>query len=318
MNDRSKVVVKVPHRITGFFEIVDSKNGIKINNPEKIGSRGAGFTLNAIGKTTIISEKLKKDKDEGNNFRIFINNTEVNEEAETTNYIFNYLKNFIPKNQKVEIFHNFDLPVGCGYGASGSGALGTVYGLNKLFDLKLSDFECGRIAHVSEVINKTGLGTVCGQLSAGFGIVARPGYPCKYHYIDFPRDIRVVCTSFGAISTKEFLTNKSLHSIVNEPGKKALEKLKSNPNIKYFAQLSREFVEETKILEILHLTKIRDFINELNKQGIIGASLNQLGKSIFAICKEKSLEKVKSIFKSYQVDEKIYNLKIDEKGLRIF
>jgi len=30
-----KVIVKVPHRISGFFEIVDKINGVKIKDPEK-------------------------------------------------------------------------------------------------------------------------------------------------------------------------------------------------------------------------------------------------------------------------------------------
>ncbi|TXT63563.1 MAG: Pantoate kinase [Promethearchaeota archaeon] len=317
MSERKKIIIKVPHRITGFFEILDTKNGIKLENPEKIGSRGAGFTLSAMGTTKIISERIGKKNRDPSSCEIYINGSQVNKEAETTYYIFDYLKSFLPKPYFIKIVHNFDLPVGCGYGASGSGALGTIYGLNHLFGLKLSDFECGRIAHIAEVINKTGLGTVCGQLSAGLGIVAAPGYPCKYEYIKFPKNIHVICTSFGEISTKEFLSNQSLHAIVNEPGREALRKLKIDPDIKNFMRLSWNFVKETKILEILHLFKIRDLLEDLNKKQIIGASLNQLGKSIFAICKKKRVDEIKEILESYQTVNKIYCLKIEEKGLRI-
>ena len=54
---KNKVIVTVPHRISGFFEIVDEINGSKIINPEKIGSRGAGFNLNSFGRTKVIFEK---------------------------------------------------------------------------------------------------------------------------------------------------------------------------------------------------------------------------------------------------------------------
>jgi len=39
---KKKIVVEVPHRISGFFEIVDHINGIKIEEAKKIESRGAG------------------------------------------------------------------------------------------------------------------------------------------------------------------------------------------------------------------------------------------------------------------------------------
>ena len=55
-----KVLVEVPHRISGFFEIVDEINGVKLTEPERIGSRGAGFCLSAVGKTEINIEKNKK------------------------------------------------------------------------------------------------------------------------------------------------------------------------------------------------------------------------------------------------------------------
>ena len=55
-----KVIVEVPHRISGFFEIVDKINGVKIDDPEKIGSRGAGFCLSAKGKTEISVEIIEQ------------------------------------------------------------------------------------------------------------------------------------------------------------------------------------------------------------------------------------------------------------------
>jgi len=40
VSNTKKIFVEVPHRISGFFEIVDKENGIPIKNPERIGSRG--------------------------------------------------------------------------------------------------------------------------------------------------------------------------------------------------------------------------------------------------------------------------------------
>ncbi|TFF98996.1 MAG: hypothetical protein EU540_07445, partial [Promethearchaeota archaeon] len=157
-----KVIVEVPHRISGFFEIVDEINGIKIENPEKIGSRGAGFCLSAVSKTEIKIKKLEKREDF--EVEIYINGKRLDQQAETTFFIITYIKKYLKNPIKVKINHTFDLPVGCGYGASGSGALGTIFGLNYLLELNLSYRERGKIAHIAEVVNKTGLGTVCGLL----------------------------------------------------------------------------------------------------------------------------------------------------------
>jgi pantoate kinase len=149
-----KVIVRVPHRISGFFEIVDEINGKKIKNPEKIGSRGAGFNLNCFGTTEIQLEKADELRE--SRYKIYINEIELNEKAETSSYILKHYLQDLSSSYYIKIFHNFDLPVGCGFGASGSGALGCIYGLNDLLNLNLSHFEKGRIAHISEVINRRG------------------------------------------------------------------------------------------------------------------------------------------------------------------
>jgi pantoate kinase len=313
--EHEEISVKVPHRLTGFFEIVDTERGERISNPERIGSRGAGISLSGMGKTTIKAKESHQIKQTRCN--IYINGKKLNEEAETSYYIFNHFKDLIEKPNQIEIFHKFDLPVGCGYGASGSGALGVSYGLNELFDLGLSPLECGRIAHISEVINKTGLGTICGLLCSGLCVLTEPGYPCTYKRISVPNDIRVICTSFGEISTKSILSDKEFQLKIKKAGKLVLKKFLSNPNIATFMALSHEFIEKTELLEILGLEETKSLIVDLNKEEIIGASMNQLGRSVFAVCREQQVEKVLDVFKSHQSEDKIFNLKVYEQGIEI-
>ncbi|MGQ4874706.1 MAG: pantoate kinase [Promethearchaeia archaeon] len=304
------IKVLVPHRISGFFEIVDEKNGVRIKELEKIGSRGAGFNLNGFGTTEILVDELNNSEDF--QCKILINDKEVNENAETTMYIVEYLKKIIKKPYYLTIKHNFDLPVGCGFGASGSGALGTVFGMNYALNLQLSREECGRIAHIAEVINRTGLGTVCGQLSGGLCILKEPGYPCVYESIKISKDIKVICGCFGPIHTKSILKNPELRLKIMKSGRRALLKLMDSPNIKTFVKASIEFVKETNLLKILNLNKTENLMNDLNKLNIIGASMNQLGRSIFAICKTSEINRVLEVFDCYQPEIEVYKLKIFE------
>ncbi|MFX0039052.1 MAG: pantoate kinase [Promethearchaeota archaeon] len=305
-----KVIIEVPHRISGFFEIVDKVNGVKIRDPERIGSRGAGFCLSAKGKTEIIGEILNSNDDF--KVKIYINGKRMNHKAETTSFIVDYIKKKIKTPYNIRINHFFDLPVGCGYGASGAGALGTIFGLDRLLNLGLSDNEKGRIAHIAEVVNHTGLGTVCGQLNGGMGILKEPGYPCLYERIITPANIKVISGSFGMIHTKSVLTDPILSLKIKEAGRKALTKLIKNPNLKAFMNISLDFVKSTEILEILELPKIKELIDDLNRLDIIGASMNQLGRSVYAICREKGEKEVLDVMESYKPEIKIFDFSIHQ------
>ncbi len=309
-NKFKKIIVEVPHRISGFFEIVDQINGVKIKDPVRIGSRGAGFCVNAIGKTEIKAQVIGNNND--NEIEIYINDEKVNQKAETTYFIIDYLKNYIKKSHKIRINHSFELPVGCGYGASGSGALGTIFGLDYLFNLKLTYLEKGKIAHIAEVVKRTGLGTVCGQLNGGMGILIEPGFPCVYERIQVPQNLKIICGSFGVIHTKSILTNPILNIKIKEAGNEALKRLKIDPNIKTFIETSIEFVKQTEILDILDLSKIKELIENLNKLNIIGASMNQLGRSVYAICRKEGEKEVLSLLESYKPEINIFITSIHE------
>ncbi|MFW9950288.1 MAG: hypothetical protein ACFFKA_09230, partial [Candidatus Thorarchaeota archaeon] len=287
------------------------ENGHSIKDPENIGSRGAGFNVTGIGETIISYKKLEKGEE--SSCMIYINKEKLDKKAETTYYIYEYVKKLIdyPINLKIE--HFFDLPVGCGYGASGSGALGTIFGLNKLLNLNLSNSESGRIAHIAEVVNRTGLGTVCGQLGGGLCVLKEPGYPCTFERLKSPKDLLVICGSFGTIQTKSILSDEILSSNIKQAGKIALNNLLLAPNYKNFVQVSFQFVKNTSIMEILHLEKVKDLLNDLHKLDIIGASMNQLGRSIYAFCKKGREKEVFEVFNAYKPFIKTFELKINYK-----
>jgi len=306
----NKIIVEVPHRISGFFEIVDKENGIPIKNPEKIGSRGAGFNVSGVGKTAISCKKLEKEEE--SQFAIYINEEKLDHKAETTYFIYDYVRKLIDYPINVKIEHFFDLPVGCGYGASGSGALGTIFGLNKLLNLNLTNLESGRIAHIAEVVNKTGLGTVCGQLGRGLCVLKEPGYPCNHERLKSPNDLLVICGSFGKIQTKSILSDENLSSNIKQAGKLALNRLLSEPNYKNFVKVSFQFVKNTKIINILNLEKVSEILNDLWKLDIIGASMNQLGRSVYVFCKKGKEKDVFETYNTYKPDIKTFTLTIKD------
>jgi len=175
-------------------------------------------------------------------------------------------------------------------------------------NLNLTNLESGKIAHIAEIVNKTGLGTVCGQLGRGLCVLKEPGYPCNHERLKSPNDLLVISGSFGAIQTKSILSDENLSSSIKKAGKIALNKLLLEPNYKNFIKASYEFVDNTQIMNALNLERVSNLINDLMKLGIIGASMNQLGQSVYAFCKKEKEDEVFEIYNTNKPDIKIFKI----------
>ncbi len=297
----NKVEVWVPHRISGFFQMMDPKKKITQNNLTKIGSRGGGPALTAFGRTKITI--LNRDEENGKIpkiiFKVLINGKENTSKAKTSCSVVNHMAHLLPKNFNLLIEHNFDLPLGAGFGSSGAGALGISYGLNTLFQLDLTPLEAAKFAHIAEVENNTGLGTVGGQFVGGLSIMTEPGYPFRYKKIEIPDDIEIVLGSWGTINTKSILTNPDYKQLIHQVGKEAMKKMNVQFSLENYMKVCKFFIEKTDLLERLDLPVLKNLINSLEKLQIIGASMTQLGKSVFCVCEKHISPQVVEIFNQF-------------------
>ena len=75
--------------------------------------------------------------------------------------------------------------------------------------------------------------------------------------------------------------------------------------------MSFQFVENTQIMNALNLERVSDLINDLWKLDIIGASMNQLGRSVYAFCKKGEEKEVFEIYNTYKPEVKTFNLTIN-------
>ena len=86
-----QVEVWVPHRISGFFQMMDPTLSREPLDPINIGSRGGGPALNAYGKTHI--SLLSSDSDSSSNpYKIFINDIEKTNAAHTSRTVIDLMK----------------------------------------------------------------------------------------------------------------------------------------------------------------------------------------------------------------------------------
>jgi len=142
-------------------------------------------------------------------------------------------------------------------------------------------------------------------------VLKEPGYPCNYERLKSPNDLLIICGSFGTIKTKSILSDESLSSKIKQAGKLALKELLLELNYRNFVKVSTQFVKATQIMNVLNLEKVKELLNDLWKLDIIGASMNQLGRSVYAFCKKGKEKEVYETYNTYKPDIKTFKLTIN-------
>ena len=126
-----------------------------------------------------------------------------------------------------------------------------------------------------------------------------------------------LCGTFGMIHTRSILIDPILSLKIKEAGRIALKRLVKTPNIKTFMEASISFVKDTNMLNILELSKVEELMCSLNQLDIIGACMNQLGRSVYAICRNEQEKDISDIFESFKPDIQIYHTAINRQGPQI-
>jgi pantoate kinase len=249
-----------PGHITGFFQIHENEN------PHRKGSTGCGIVLNG-GVTTEVKVGGSVEKTE-----IFLNGKEV--EGRTTRTVAEMIT-----DMPVRINSWAEIPIGCGFGASGAGAIGTAYALNRALSLNRTAKSLTEYAHVAEVVNCSGLGDIAGQSNGGVVIRLQPGGP-EFGFVDsIPApEARAYCIVLGEISTNSVLEDRAAVEKINTAGRAAMSELLKKPTLENFMYQAKEFASETGLMS----SRAKDIIEAANASGGL-ASQAMLGDTVFAI-----------------------------------
>jgi pantoate kinase len=259
-----------PSHITGFFAICDHED------PLYKGSIGSGIVLEAGCLTAVsLSNNLQGKA------RITINGVE--EEASTTRYVVEHLAG----TAAVSVSTNFEVPIGCGFGASGAGALSTALALNELLLRNMTVNEVAQLAHRAEVENSTGLGDVMAETHGGVVIRSKPGPPGIGMTDRIPhRNEKISYLVFGPKLTKGVLAEggEDLKRQINEAGKSALNALMRKPTLETFMRASREFSLRSGLVS----DRCKDAIEAVDAEGKV-ASVAMIGEAVFVIGESEAL-----------------------------
>jgi pantoate kinase len=246
-----------PAHISGIF-IIDLRK-----DAARSGSMGCGICLENGAITTV----RQADK-------TIIKINGMVSEATTTRSVIESLT-----SEPVLVDTALDIPIGCGFGASGAGALSAALALNEVLSMNLTLKDLAGAAHCAEVTNRTGLGDVTGMTFGGIVVRKKAGAPFTGTIDKIPcRDTKISWISFSEISTKSVLSDDLKKKIINKAGKAKLKELLKKPTLENLFSQSRGFTTEIGLMS----PKVKDAIEAVEAVGGL-ASQAMLGDTVFAM-----------------------------------
>jgi len=282
-----------PAGISSFFEIRDKRSdGRPFKDLAYAGARGGGLV---ISRGVLTRVRLKR----ANRSHVLVRiNGRVAHEARTTASAISRLLEISGEKYEVTVEHRVHVPIGAGYGASAAGTLSAAFAFSDGADLGMSVHELGRVVHVAEIVNGTGLGTVGPLLTGGFVITRKSGGPgvAVIDRLPVSPKLKVVSACMGPISTRTVLRSKHLRKRVNELGRLAFRSIISDPRPRNFMKASKSFAYALGLMAP-QTAKLIEFMENV---GAIGATQNMLGQAVHAIADEDVARQIlRSVKKRY-------------------
>jgi pantoate kinase len=292
-----------PGHLTGFFQICDQPD-----DPLQKGSRGAGFSIDRGVRTVVQVEPSDRDA-----ITVIMDGAVTGEAVVTENVVIRMLSK-LDEAQRVEVTHEIQTPMGAGFGSSGGGAITVALTLNEALGLGLSYVEAARIAHLTEIECKTGLGTVFAATKGGFGVLYKPGAPGIGEAVKYDRsdELAAVYVAFGPISTSEALSDPSIRRRINDLGGRFVDEIKGDLNPSRFMELSRRFTDYVGIAT----PKMRTVMDGADEAGVPSA-MAMFGEAIFSLVSKEEAPTVVEVFREAAPDNEVCLANVEECGARL-
>ena len=183
------------------------------------------------------------------------------------------------------------VPVGYGFGASAAAAISAVYASASAAGLRLPKRELAYYAHIADIIEKTGLGTVSVTYDGtGAGAITRAGAPgvSKFLNVKVPDGTRIVTASLAPFTKSEALSRPGTVKRINELGDRALKTLEASPDLETLATEGERFSERLGLMT----PEVRDLAKLAKASGAAHVSQNMIGYAVHALTTEVKAERV--------------------------
>ena len=233
-------------------------------------------------------------------------------EATVAKRIVNRLLSFIPGTYHIIVKQRIEVPVGGGLGTSGASALAVGLALSKALKLRKTYLEIAREAHITDILEGKGLGTVSGLVVGGAVIVKKAGAP-GFDEVDkliIDPSLKLVIAYYAPIVKETILRNKRIEEI-DKIGFKTLQKILEDPSIENFLKLCKDFAFSTGLVT----RKVKQGLEKIEKiEGVVGASQAMIGDTLYAVVEE---DRVEDVIEALASEAKVFSTDISWTPARI-
>ena len=286
-----------PGHVTGFFSIHSH------DDPLRHGSTGAGFSLSQGMVTTL--ETADDDQ-------VLLNGAAL-DGAPVSRSVLRLFRDRTGLSRPWLVLHKTDLPVGCGFGTSGVGALSLALALNAAEGSPLGRLEAASLAHRAEIEAGTGLGTVLGETFGGFEVRTEAGAPGTGRVVNlpFPQGLQAVCLVFGPLATPAMLGDNAVSRAISREGESLRQCLLDDPGIPQFLNLSFWFGRKAGLVN----PRLEALQNRLTAEGVTAPML-MFGDGLFTLVESPKLNWTLDLFRRLAPTARVFGSGLDGQGGR--
>jgi len=298
-----------PAGISSLFEICKTnKSGELLSDPLKIGARGGGFAiLRGVRSSVFVRKSIRR--------RITVKINGMGAEAVTTRWALEHLMAREGLSLDVRVDLRIDVPIGAGYGTSAAGTAASLLAFADAMNLPITMNEIGRMTHVAEIVNNTGLGTASAMLVGGFDLVTEPGAPGEgvVDRLMFPRNCSIICVFLAATPTKDVLTQHDIDSRVNPAGRKAMKAIRQEPRLATFLNEARQF----SLKAGFQTPEISRIMNLMMTDGAKGVAQNMVGRAVHGVAHLELAPKIAKRLRQEYTSARVFVTNLDDRGVRL-
>lgn len=289
---------------------IDLKSRAKVNlSIDVLGKREDGYHLvEMIMQTIDLYDKLKITEIEENSILIKSNSLDIPSNEDNIMYkAVNLLKNQFNIEKGIEISIEKNIPVAAGMAGGSSNAAAVLVGLNKLWNLGLSENE------LKDIGLKLGA-DVPFCITGGSALAEGIGEELT-NIKGLPEDLNIlVCKPNIFVSTKEVYQSLNMDKVKRRPQNKELIDALQKEDVKFISENMVNVLEEVTSLKYSEIGQIEDI---MIKNKALGSMMSGSGPTVFGLfdnkdCAIKAKEDLQAKY------NQVYLVKSSNKGVEIY
>lgn len=289
---------------------IDLKSRAKVNlSIDVLGKREDGYHLvEMIMQTIDLYDKLKITEIEENSILIKSNSLDIPLNEDNIMYkAVNLLKNQFNIEKGIEISIEKNIPVAAGMAGGSSNAAAVLVGLNKLWNLGLSENE------LKDIGLKLGA-DVPFCITGGSALAEGIGEELT-NIKGLPEDLNIlICKPNIFVSTKEVYQSLNMDKVKRRPQNKELIDALQKEDVKFISENMVNVLEEVTSLKYPEIGQIEDI---MIKNKALGSMMSGSGPTVFGLfdnkdCAIKAKEDLQAKY------NQVYLVKSSNKGVEIY